>query len=121
MLKCTFPTTVRALKLCLLLSLMCQSLQEKWINLALITCVYLAIVEQQSTEILNGLCASFRARFHLFVCKQNVCVYKYVCVWTLIGASEQEFSRVTEAGVDGESVPSKTEAGEHGGQTHQQC
>ncbi len=44
-----------------------------------------------------------------------------ICVWTLIGASEQEFSRVTEAGVDGGSVLSKTEAGEHGRETHQEC
>ncbi len=44
-----------------------------------------------------------------------------ICVWTLIGASEHEFSRVTEAGVDGGSVLSKTEAGEHGRETHQEC
>lgn len=48
-------------------------------------------------------------------------IYKYVCVWTLIGTSGQEFSRVTEAGVDGGSVLSKTKTGEHGGQTHQHC
>lgn len=42
----------------------------------------------------------------------------YIFVWTLIGASEQEFSGVTEARIDGGSVLSKTEAGEHGGGTH---
>lgn len=48
-------------------------------------------------------------------------VYMYICVWTLIGASEQEFSRVAEVGVDGGSVLSNSEAGEHGGETHQHC
>ncbi len=90
---------------------MCQSLREKWVNIALITCVYLAIVGQQSTEILNRRCASLRVGS----------LVSFICVWTLIGASEQEFSRVTEAGVDGGSVLSKTEAGEHGRETHQEC
>lgn len=103
-----------------MLSLMCQSLRKKWVNIAFITCVYLAIVGQQSTEILNELCASLRVQFlsFLYLC---ACVCVCICVWTLIGASEQEFSRVTEAGVDGGSVLSKTEAGEHGRETHQEC